>query len=154
MNRNAMKNKDLKVAVSVVVPSLIVPGHIQVLQHDQHLVSMGGGSQAGGDPTSLVGGIVLVPVGLHLVGPHLACVGSVSVPAARVLGLLRKLDVFGDHGWPVTALQVQPDNLAVAAPQSLDLCTDTKGRSPARLQDQILILLFHFWSVLKRKRGN
>lgn len=135
----------------VVVPSLVIAAHIQVLQHDQHLISVGKGSQAGGAPTLLAGGVVLVPVGLHLVGPHLACVGPVGVPAARVLGVLRELDVLDDHGRPLAALQVQPDDLSIAAPQSLDLCAHLKGRSPTCLQYEILVLLLHLHSGLECK---
>ena len=111
----------------VVIPSLIITSRIQILQYDQHLVTMGTSSQAGGGPTALIGGVVLVPVCLHLVGCHLTSVGSVCVPAAGVLGLLWKLDVFDDHGRPLAALQVQPDDLPITAPQCLDVCTDTQG---------------------------
>lgn len=137
--------------VYMAVPSLVIAAYIQVLQHDQRLISVGKSSQACGDPTLLVRGIVLVPVGLHLVGPDLTYVGPVGVPAAWVLGVLRKLDMFDDHRRPLASLQVQLDDLSIAAPQSLDLCAHLKGRSPACLQYDILVLLLHFHSGLQRK---
>lgn len=90
--------------ISVIIPSLIITSHIQILQHDQHLVSMGTGSQTGRDATALIGGVILVPVCLQLVGSDFTCMGAVCVPASRVLGLLWKLDVFDDHRGPLAAL--------------------------------------------------
>lgn len=109
---------------SVTSPPPIITGHIQVLQHNQHLVSMGTGSQAGRDTTALTGGVVLVPVGLHLIRSHFTCVGSICVLAARVLSVFWKLDMFDDHRGMITAFQVQPDYLPITAPQGLDCCTD------------------------------
>ena len=106
------------------LPSLIKPSRIQILKHYQHLISMGRGSQACGDPTVRIGGIVLVPVCLHLVGSDFTCMGAVCVPAAWVLWLLGKLNMLDDYRWPFAALQVESDYLPIAAPQSLDLCTD------------------------------
>jgi len=130
------------------IPSLIVTRRVQILQHDQHLVSLGTSRQADGGPTAPIGGVVLVPVRLHLVGPHFTGVGAVRVPATGALGLRRELDVLDDHGRPVAALQVQPDDLPVAAPQRLDLRADAQGRRAARPQDEILVLRVHFQSEL------
>lgn len=135
---------------SVKLPSLVITGHVQVLQHNQHLVSMGTGSQAGWDPTALIGGIVLVPVRLHLIGSYFASVGAICVPAPGVLGLFWKLDMFDDHRGLIAAFQVQPEYLPITTPQCLELSTDTQGGSTTRLQDKILVLLFHLQSELKQ----
>ncbi|TNN51225.1 hypothetical protein EYF80_038545 [Liparis tanakae] len=119
------------------------------VEHDQRLVSLGTSLQADGGPTAPIGGVVLVPVRLHLVGSHFTRVGAVRVPADGVLRRRRELDVLDDHGRPVAALQVQPDDLPVAAPQRLDLRSDAQGRRAARPQDEVLVLRFHFQSELR-----
>lgn len=127
----------------VLIPSPIKSRHIQILQNYQHLVAMGTGGQAGGDAAAVVGGEVLVPVRLHLVGPDLPPMGAVCVPAAGMLRLHRELDVFEDDGGPPAALQVHAHDLPVVAPQALDRRACAEGGSPAGLEDEVLLLRSH-----------
>lgn len=106
---------------------------------------MGTGRQAGGDAAAVVGGEVLVPVRLHLVGSDLPSVGPVRVPAAGAGAprLLRELHVLEDDGGPAAALQVHAHNLPVTAPQALDRRACAQGGGCARLQDEVPLLRGH-----------
>lgn len=106
---------------------------------------MGTGRQAGGDAAAVVGGEVLVPVRLHLVGSDLPSVGPVRAPAAGAGAprLLRELHVLEDDGGPAAALQVHAHNLPVTAPQALDRRACAQGGGCARLQDEVPLLRGH-----------
>lgn len=46
---------------------------------------------------------------------------EVGIPAAGVVALGGRIDLFDDHGWVSAAAQSVANNVAVATPQSLDL---------------------------------
>ena len=60
-------------------------------------------------------------MGFDFVGTEFALMGALGVPATRVMGLARWRDVLEDDGRVWAAFEGDAENLAIAAPEFLNL---------------------------------
>ena len=64
---------------------------------------------------------VTVPGSFNLVGPDLALMGTVGIPTTGMLSLVRQFDMFDHNAVSITILQAVAHNIAVTAPEYLDV---------------------------------
>lgn len=96
-------------------------------------------------------GPVVIPGDLDLIGFNLPLMGGIGIPATWVMSLIWQSDVLDHHRRSITALQAIAHDLAVTAPERLNIF-DMKDRfSTCRLSYYFLEIQTHLMFMVISK---